>query len=213
MDMKKSWKILLCATFMLQAINSSAQTFAEFFRQNSTQRKYLVQQIAALKVYAGYAKTGYDIARDGLSTIRSISNGEFNLHGTFLASLKSVSPHIRKNAKAAETVSLQIAIIQQLSGLGKADGLRRDQRDYVTLLSDNIMSECGKDLDELLLIITSGKAEMSDDERLIRLDKVYVNMRDKAAFVQSFGDEIRLMLYQRAGEMQSMERLIKLYEK
>lgn len=212
MGMKKSWKVLLSATCMFLAIDSSAQTFAEFFRQNSTQRKYLLQQIAALKVYAGYAKTGYDIARDGLSTIRSISNGEFNLHDTFLASLKSVAPYIRKNAKAAETVTLQVAIIQQLARLGKAGGLQ-DQREYITSVSDHIIRECGKDLDELILIITSGKAEMSDDERLARLDKVYMNMRDKAAFVQSFGDEIRLMEHQRTGEIQSMERLIKLYER
>jgi hypothetical protein len=35
---------------LLQSLGSSAQTFAEWWKQGSTQKKYLLQQIAALQV-------------------------------------------------------------------------------------------------------------------------------------------------------------------
>ena len=60
-----------------------AQTFEEWFQQTQTQKHYLVEQIAALQVYLGYVKKGYDIASKGIHTISDIKNGEFNLYGTF----------------------------------------------------------------------------------------------------------------------------------
>lgn len=49
---------------------AEAQTFDEWFRQKKTQKKYLVQQIAALKVYLGYLKEGYEIAQKGMGYSR-----------------------------------------------------------------------------------------------------------------------------------------------
>ena len=58
---------------VLCAENLTAQTWAEWFRQKATQKKYLLQQIAALHVYSGYLSKGYSIAKDGLNTIKSIN--------------------------------------------------------------------------------------------------------------------------------------------
>jgi hypothetical protein len=35
---------------------STAQTWSEWFSQKKTQKKYLLEQVAALKIYAGYLK-------------------------------------------------------------------------------------------------------------------------------------------------------------
>ena len=67
----------------------SAQTVNEWVNQKSTQKKYLLQQIAALQVYINYAKKGYNIVSGGINTIRDIKKGDLNLHNTFFSSLKT----------------------------------------------------------------------------------------------------------------------------
>ncbi|MBK8088802.1 MAG: hypothetical protein IPK31_13170 [Chitinophagaceae bacterium] len=52
--MKKIILLPVIATFLFNAAN--AQTLNEWVNQKSTQKKYLLQQIAALQVYIGYAK-------------------------------------------------------------------------------------------------------------------------------------------------------------
>jgi hypothetical protein len=74
------------------------------------------------------------------------------------------------------------------------------------------MEECGKDLEELLLVITSGKIEMTDDQRIERLDKVYQAMKDKSAFTQSFTSEVYLLIRQKENEQESVNQLRRYYE-
>ena len=50
--------------FAIISTGTRAQTFAEWFRQSATQKKYLLQQIAALQVYIGYVQKGYSIAKE-----------------------------------------------------------------------------------------------------------------------------------------------------
>ena len=107
-------RILLLATVGLFAFHSSgAQTTDEWLNQKATQKKYLLQQIAALQVYLGYAKKGYTIVTSGVNTIRNIKNGDFNLHRDFFSRLKNVNPAIRRYAKVADIISYQVKIIRQ----------------------------------------------------------------------------------------------------
>src|SRR3954462_11965140 len=85
----------------------SAQTFSEWFRQNKTQKKYLLEQIAALEVYAGYLQKGYAIAKDGLNTINSIRHGDFELHDNHFQSFRKINPTIRNLGELTEIKSLQ----------------------------------------------------------------------------------------------------------
>ena len=72
---------------VLCAENLSAQTSSEWFRQKATQKKYLLQQIAALQVYSGYLSKGYSIAKNGLNTIKNIKNGDLLQHSNYFTSL------------------------------------------------------------------------------------------------------------------------------
>jgi hypothetical protein len=56
---------------------SFCQNAQEWTRQKKTQIKYLLQQIAANKVYIEYIEKGYNIARKGLQTIHDIKKGDF----------------------------------------------------------------------------------------------------------------------------------------
>jgi len=189
-----------------------AQTWAEWFSQKKTQKKYLVQQIAALQVYIGYAKKGYEIVGSGLQTVRDISNGEFNLHNVFITGLKQVSPAIRNDLRIAEIIALQLGMLKSFGVLKSTGGLSADQLLYVAEVANGVISACYHDLEELLLVITSGKLEMSDDERLSRLNGIYERMLEKSAFTQNFCGEAKLLIRQRALELETVEKLRRYYE-
>lgn len=200
---------ILCSLIFVPA---KAQTWSELFKQKETQKKYLLEQIVALKVYAGYLKKGYDITSSGLQTVKDIKKGEFNLHNSFISSLKTVSPAIRNHVKVTEIIAMQIEIGKAFAGFGNNSISPLDNRLYIEDVKDKVMDECLKDLEELLLVVASGKVDMTDDERIKRLDKVYGAMKDKSAFTQSFYNEINLLIRQKASEQQSLNQLKKIYE-
>jgi len=67
--------IYVTIIILLSGAQVNAQTWNEWFRQKKTQKKYLVQQIAALKVYLKYLKQGYRIVDKGLSLVGDIKDG------------------------------------------------------------------------------------------------------------------------------------------
>lgn len=200
--------VLLLSVFPL---SSSAQTWSEWFKQKKTQKKYLLQQIAALEVYAGYLKKGYKIVDGGLSTIRDITHGEFNLHNAFISSLKQVSPAIRKDARIAEIIALQVSIMKAFASIKGNTFLSAENLGYVALVADGLIAACYDDLEELLLVITAGKLEMKDDERLSRLDKVYESMLDKSAFTQDFIGNTMQLIRQRQSEVLQLEDMNRMF--
>ena len=80
--------MLWLAVIQISSI-AHTQTWDEWFRQKETQKKYLLEQIAALNVYLGYVKEGYSIARDGLRIINDIKQGDFKLHDDKFQSLQT----------------------------------------------------------------------------------------------------------------------------
>lgn len=201
--------LIFCAVFL--ASSARAQTWGEFFKQGKTQKKYLIEQIAALHIYGGYLKKGYDIAGQGINTVREFKNGEFGLHSAFFGSLEAVSPAIRNSTKIKEVIVFQLEISKSLNGLKSNEWLSNDDLSYIQDVKDKVIKECGNDLEELLLVITSGKVEMTDDERIKRLDKVYAAMRDKAAFAQSFCNQAGLLIRQKESAQRSINQQKRYY--
>jgi len=202
----------LCIAFLVCCSPAvQAQTFAEWFKQTSTQKKYLLQQIAALQVYTGYLQKGYDIARSGLGTIKNITNGEFDLHSLYINSLKLVNPAIRNDKRVDRILTMQTELLKRFNELD-VDVFSADNRAYVGSVRQTIAVLCGKDLNELELVITSGKVEMKDDERLQRLEQVYQNTLDKYAFTQQFTSEVTLMIIQCRQEQNDTQQLRRYYE-
>lgn len=188
-----------------------AQNWNEIFRQKKTQQRYLLEQVAALKVYAGYLKKGYEITSSGLHTVKDLKNGEFSLHQTFMTSLKAVNPLIKKHEKVAEIIELQM-VIHRLFNQFNPKNLSLSNLGYVKTVKENLLSACHKDLEELLLTITSGKLEMRDEERVKRIEKVHQAMEEKYVFTRSFLSQIQLLIAQKNQETQSINRLKQVYE-
>lgn len=197
MDFLKSTRMKKIILFLILFVSAGgslkAQTFAEWFQQKKTQKKYLIQQIAALQVYIGYAKKGYTIAKEGLTTIGGFTRGEFILHTDYFNSLKSVNPEIKRYARVADIVALQLKIVQNYNRtyrrLNGSDALSNDELAYIRRVFSRLLDDCDKTLDELITITTDGKMEMKDDERMKRIDMLYLDMQDKFTFSQSFSND------------------------
>jgi hypothetical protein len=206
-------RILLLATVGLFALlSSNAQTADEWLNQKATQKKYLLQQIAALQVYIGYAKKGYNIVNGGITTIKNIKNGDFNLHRDFFNGLKNVNPSIRRYAKVGDIIAYQVKIIKQTKGtlqqIRETKQFTENELDYCKQVFDNLLDECMKTVEELILVTTSGKLEMRDDERLKRIDRLYADVQDKYSFACSFSEDMGLLTVQRLGEQMEINRSI-----
>ena len=204
-------KTLLIILLTTMATVTRAQTWNEVFKQKETQKKYLIQQIAAMKLYAGYLKKGYDIANKGINSIKDISKGEFDLHQSFFTSLKMVNPAIAGNSKIAQVIAWQMTISKDLLALSCRTELPPSDKSYIRQVRLKVMKECEQDMEELLLVITQGKLEMKDDERINRLDKVYESMKDKYQFTQSFSNQVKTLSLQKEQEERNNEASKKLY--
>lgn len=208
--------IMILITGMILSTAAPAQTWNEWFKQKKTQKKYLVKQIALLRLYLGYLKKGYEIADKGLTTIHNIKNGDFNLHRDFFGSLKNVNPHIANSAKVADIIAFQVYIIQDIK---RVNSFCRDNEHftpeeirYVAAVYSNMLFLCDASISELLMIIRSNETEMKDDERLMRIDRLYDDMLDKHTFVQSFDNDVRLIAKEREREQRSIKLLRKQYD-
>lgn len=205
--------ILLSSYFAGQA---QTPTWNELFKQKKTQKKYLIQQVAALKVYLEYLKKGYNIARKGLTTIGEIKNGTFSLDKDYFNSLKQVSPAIKNSPKVNRTLVYQQQIIEEFRKLyndcNADENFSPDEQDYIGSVYRNVLKECNASIDELTMITTTGEAQMKDDERLLRLDKVHEDMQDKYAFTLDFIAGTRLLSMQRAREKNQINGSKNLYK-
>ncbi len=204
-------RLIILISFAILSTGTKAQTFAEWFRQSATQKKYLLQQIAALQVYIGYVQKGYSIAREGLNAISDIKHGEFNLHKDYLNSLKNVNPKIKNYSKVADIIALQVNIIKTYKEAAKqlkhSGTFNAGEIIYINGVFDRLIDDCAKTTDALITVITSGELEMKDDERLKRIDALYGDMQDKYIFVQSFSNEAKLLAASRLQEQNDIQTM------
>lgn len=192
-----------------------AQTWDEWFNQKATQKKYLLQQIATLQTYIGYVEKGYKIASSGLHTISDIKNGEFNLHEVFFSSLKTVNPKIKNAAEVAEIIMLQISIVNHfkkaIQTYKASSYFSSDEMTYIGNVYSALVADCVKDIDGLISVITDDKLQMTDDERIKQINRLYADMQDKNAFTQSFTNKAFLLAQQRQQEQNDISVTRQIY--
>lgn len=180
-----------------------------FSTSTNAQKKSLLQQIAALKVYIDYAQKGYSIAKEGLTLIGDIKNGEFDLHSKYISSLKTINPRIRNYSKVADIISLQLEIIKVYKNdfrqVQQSKAFTADELNYINEVFKRLIDDCTGTIDELISITTSNNLEMKDDERLKRIDALYNDMQAKYTFVQSYAGEAKALAISRMKEQNDIE--------
>jgi hypothetical protein len=189
---------------------AKAQFFSEWFQQKKTQKKYLLQQIAALQVYIGYVQKGYEIGKDGLNLVGDIKDGDFNLHKGYFKSLVSVNPEIKKYSRVEATVDLQKKITtlkeQTVKRLHASKLLTRQEQSYCDKVFERLMEDCSYTMDDLIGTATDGKLSLKDDERLQRIDRIYEDMSVKYRFAVQFSNSAIELVRSRSAEFKEVEK-------
>lgn len=160
-----------------------------------------ILQIAANKVHLEYIKKGYRIVRDGLNTISSFKDGEYKLHDLFFKSLKAVNPAVKRYWKVEQAIVLQKQINAECNRLRKLAAEFSDaEQQYITQVAGRVLKDSDFLLGELLRVTSANQLQMKDDERMSRIDKLYLAMQEAHSFCKSFCSETALLATARARE-------------
>jgi hypothetical protein len=192
----------LCLTILfIQSVNAlKAQTFEEWTHQKKTKVKYGLEQMAKLRVYAASVRKGYSIVNNGLSIISDIKSGDFNLHQEHFSTWQKVNPMIKVLPKVAAILKLQESMLkaQKMTNnyLNESGGLHKDELDYYIQVTLHLLESCADNIDLLVQLVADDQYTLTDDERITRINALYEEMVDKAAFLQSFYGELKTLALQ-----------------
>ena len=197
--------LIMCSmSFQLKAQSEEVQQLLLNIEKLSQFRKILKNM-----------KDGYQIIFKGYTAVKDISQGNFNLHKTFLDGLMQVSPAVKKYKRIADIISYQLRIAKEyklaFNRFKEEKQFTIEEIDYLGKVYSNLFNESLKGLDELSMVITSGKLRMSDDERLQAIDKIYLVVEDQYSFLKEFTNNSNLLSMQRKAEKAEIEMSRRLY--
>ena len=199
--------------FLLVVMGSAAQLSAQ--SEEAQQLLLNVEKLAQLKQILSDLKKGYIIVSTGYNTIKNISQGNFNLHRTFLDGLLAVSPKVKNYKKVGEIISFQISIVKEYKSAFnkfKSDGnFSIGEIGYLSDVYTNLFDQSVKNLDALANIITANRLRMSDDERLKAIDDIFIDMQDKLVFLRHFNNSTTILAIQRAKDRKDTKSLKTIY--
>lgn len=181
-------------------LTGRAQTGEEWFRQKETAKKYLLEQIAALKVYGDYARKSYQIADKGWGILQGIKEGDVKLHSDFMASLSMVNPRIQASPLVGGIIHLQARTVRKIKAirhcLNTSQRLTDPESKFCNQVLDGLLQEGAVVLEELLLLTASGGLELSDDQRLQRLHRLYAAVQQTYSVASSLETDVGLRSFQ-----------------
>jgi hypothetical protein len=182
------------------AVTAQAQTFAEWFAQKKTQKKYLLQQIVALQVFSVSLKQGYQIASNGLGSVSGSLKTENGLHTAYYNRMKTVSPVVKNNNMVKEIMAWQQDILIRLRNISQIGGMTTDEKTYLENVRAAVLKDCDQQLNTLQNVITDGQMEMSDAERLVLVNKVHTAMMENYRFASGFAAQAKVYAIRRQQE-------------
>jgi len=183
--------------------------------QEAEQLALDIEKLAQMKSILTEMYDGYKILTSGYNTVKSLAQGNFNLHQDFLNGLLSVSPAVKKYGKVADIITAQGTLVTEykaaFNNFKKAQVFSSDELNYINTIFGNLFDRSVDNLDELVSIITDSKLRMSDAERLTAIDHLYDDMNDKISFLRSFSSRTGMLAGQRQKALQDNTTIQSLY--
>ncbi|MFB0497433.1 hypothetical protein ABID99_003670 [Mucilaginibacter sp. OAE612] len=196
-------------------MQAKAQFLGGFFSQQATKKKLMTEQVAGYQLYLSAIKTGYTIAGKGLTVAHDLKNSTFSLHTAYFNALQQVAPVVKNDPKGRATDSLYRHIrslfANEKQWQAKQNLLTLTELRYLDKVSAGLLAKCKTDMDELTDVLTPGRLQLSDAERLSRLDQLYARMKDKQAFATYFSNKCRKLALNRQKQQKDRAQMKKLY--
>jgi len=204
-------------TFSLLLLIGSAgkaQTWAEFFKQKKTQRRYLAQQVAGLQVYLSFARQGYNIIKVGTNTISALKKGDFNLHSLYFSGLKNPRTNIKNLSLLADMVQLQDHIFRlsasYLKEAVQKESFSPDELSYQQRVFQKLRSSCAQAMEESYQLTEDHQLELSDAQRINRLRELHHQLLSHLNFCESFVQQGMSLDQQRTSELRNINLELRL---
>ena len=163
-----------------------------------------VEKLAQFEQILSDMKKGYEILSGGYNTIKDLSQGNFNLHKTFLDALMDVSPTVKNYKRVADIINYEVILIKEYKSafnrFKRDTNFNEQELAYLGRVYKNLFKQSLDNLDNLVTIITANQLRMSDDERLGAIDRIFADMQDKLLFLRHFNNNVTVLALQRAKE-------------
>ena len=203
--MKTKTYVMLFVFLMVSIPRANAQA------QELKQLALNIEKLSQFRAILRDMKKGYEILTEGYNTVKDLTEGNFNLHKTFLDKLLQISPAVRNYKRVADIVESQINLVQEYgrhkNRLTSSGLFNNNELAYFNNVYDKLVDDSLKDLDELTNVLTAGKLRMSDEERLEAIDRIYVSMQEKLLFLRDFNSDTTVLAIQRARETRDVEAI------
>jgi hypothetical protein len=202
-------KLIVCLLLSVAIVPARAQLY-------ELERLALdIEKLLQLKNILSDLYKGYEILSSGYSTIKNISEGNFNLHKAFLDGLLAVSPVVQKYARVVDIIEDQGKILSEYKSayylFQRDPHFTLDELVYMSGVYNNLISRSEKNLENLLDIITADKLRMSDAERLQAIDRLYASTHDELSFLRGFNSKTSGLSLERSRQESDIGSVRSLY--
>lgn len=174
-----------------------------------------VEKLSQLKNILADMKKGYTVVMGGYNAIKNISQGNFSLHEFFLDGLMLVSPEVKKYRRVVDIIDEQKSLVSEYKrafGRFKASGnFDVGELEYLGRVYKQLFDQSADNLDELVMVITSSKLRMSDQERLAAIDRIFSSTQDKLVFLRYFNEQGLILSKQRDKERSEIKAAKQIY--
>ncbi len=138
---------------------------------------------------------GYTVLVRGYEQVSSLSEGNFNIHKTFIDGLSEVSPVVRDYGKAREIVQLQTELLSAykdaLSGITKQPLYSFKEKTQLQQLYSGIFQKALALSQQTVSVLSSGVLKMSDGQRLESLDQLHREILTELNRIALLNEEVR----------------------
>lgn len=193
------------------ALPADAQSTAQDMEQLVLDIGKLVQ----LKAMLSDLKAGYTILTQGYGTVKSMTEGNFNLHAGFLNSLQAVSPEVRRYGGIAAILAEQAEIAsagkKALARFRSCGCFSPGELLYMNHVLAQLLSRSADNATVLLDVLTAGRLRMDDAGRLSAIDRIYADTRNQMDCLRHFTDEAELLAVQREKEKKDLRMMRSLF--
>jgi hypothetical protein len=201
--------LFLMMAFVATTTKSKAQT------QDVQQLILDIEKLTQFKAILSDMQSGYTILTQGYGAVKDISEGNFNLHSTFLNSLMAISPEVRKYGRIADIIANQASIVSEYKAAWKqanASGhFNAQELVYMNSVFNQLLNQSVDNLTNLANVITAGTLRMSDAERLQAIDHIYSDTQNKLVFLRHFDNQVAVLALQRQKAQNDIQSLKNLY--
>jgi len=203
-----------CVWILLLLFFLSSKSFSQ--TQAIQQLLLDVEKLTQLKSILTELKDGYKIVSNGYTTIKNISEDNFNLHDIFLKSLLEVTPAVKNYVRIKDIIDAQLSIVReyknalkQFKGSGE---FSVDEMGYLEKVYAHLFNHSLDNLQTMLMVITAGQLRMSDDERINSIDGVWKEVSQELTFLRHFNNQARILCLQRLKEKNDLSAMDQLYD-